>query len=181
MLVRESASVLGVERTISCLRRHFFWPGMQTQVQQYHSMCPRCQMRKTDAVQKAPLKPFTVSFPLEVIELDFLSLGRPQDPYQNILVMTDMFSRYAWAIPTRDQTARTTARSTVPSSSFGVLQLKPLNIYPSSTTSQSPEPQETQCSYSTSSSPLPKESEPEDGNYKLDGIVAHRVAGKSNL
>ncbi|KAG1960383.1 interleukin-1 receptor accessory protein-like 1-A [Pimephales promelas] len=101
---------LGVERTISCLRRHFFWPGMQTQVQQYHSMCPRCQMRKTDAVPKAPLKPFTVSFPLEVIELDFLSLGRPQDPYQNILVMTDMFSRYAWAIPTRDQTARTTAR-----------------------------------------------------------------------
>jgi len=73
------------------------------------------------------------------------------------------------------------SRSTVPSSSFGVLQLKPLNIYPSSTTSQSPEPQETQCSYSTSSSPLPKESEPEDGNYKLDGIVAHRVAGKSNL
>lgn len=31
---------LGVERTLSCLRRHFFWPGMQTQVQQYHSLCP---------------------------------------------------------------------------------------------------------------------------------------------
>lgn len=101
---------LGVERTISCLRRHFFWPGMQTQVQQYHSLCPRCQVKKVDAVPKAPLKPFTVSFPLEVIELDFLSLGRPHDLYQNILVMTDMFSRYAWAIPTRDQTARTTAR-----------------------------------------------------------------------
>lgn len=72
------------------------------------------------------------------------------------------------------------SQSTVPSSTFGVLQLKPLNIYPSSTTSQSPEPQEIQCSYSASSSPLPKESEPEDTNYKLEGLVAHRVAGKSN-
>nr|XP_021334712.1 tensin-1 isoform X11 [Danio rerio] len=68
------------------------------------------------------------------------------------------------------------SQSTVPSSTFGVLQLKPLNIYPSSTTSQSPEPQETQRSYSSSSSPLPKESEPEDSSYKLEGLVAHRVA-----
>uniref|UniRef100_A0A671P2Z6 Tensin-1-like n=1 Tax=Sinocyclocheilus anshuiensis TaxID=1608454 RepID=A0A671P2Z6_9TELE len=69
------------------------------------------------------------------------------------------------------------SQSTVPSSAFGVLHLKPLNIYPSSTTSQSPEPQESQRSYSASSSPLPKESEPKDANYKLDGLVAHRVAG----
>lgn len=73
------------------------------------------------------------------------------------------------------------SQSTVPSSTFGVLQLKPLNIYPSSTTSQSPEPQETQRSYSSSSSPLLKESEPEGGSYKLEGLVAHRVAGKINL
>lgn len=69
------------------------------------------------------------------------------------------------------------SQSTVPSSTFGVLQLKPLNIYPTSTTSQSPEPQETQRSYSFSSSPLPKESESEDSSYKLEGLVAHRVAG----
>ncbi|XP_056321886.1 tensin-1 isoform X4 [Danio aesculapii] len=68
------------------------------------------------------------------------------------------------------------SQSTVPSTTFGVLQLKSLNIYPSSTTSQSPEPQETQRSYSSSSSPLPKESEPDDSSYKLEGLVAHRVA-----
>ncbi|XP_051997821.1 tensin-1-like isoform X3 [Xyrauchen texanus] len=68
-------------------------------------------------------------------------------------------------------------QSTVPSSSFGVLQMKPLNIYPSSISSQSPEPQESQHNYYASSSPLPKETEPEDSNYKLEGLVAHRVAG----
>lgn len=85
------------------------------------------------------------------------------------------------AFPSEAEGQAPMSKSTVPSSTFEVLQLKPLNIYPTSTTSQSPEPQETQCSYSTSSSPLPKESEPEDTNYKLDGLVAHRVAGKSNL
>uniref|UniRef100_A0A8C1Z3K2 Tensin 1b n=1 Tax=Cyprinus carpio TaxID=7962 RepID=A0A8C1Z3K2_CYPCA len=40
-----------------------------------------------------------------------------------------------------------------------------------------PSESEGQRSYSASSSPLPKESEPEDDNYKLDGLVAHRVAG----
>lgn len=44
----------------------------------------------------------------QVVALDFLSLSRPSDTYQNILVMTDMFTRYAWAVPTRDQTAKTT-------------------------------------------------------------------------
>lgn len=31
--------------------------------------------------------------------------------YQNILVMTDQFTRFAWAVPTRDQTSSTTARA----------------------------------------------------------------------
>ncbi|XP_057192890.1 tensin-1 isoform X4 [Triplophysa rosa] len=69
------------------------------------------------------------------------------------------------------------SQSTVPSSTFGALQLKPLNIYPSSTASQSPEPQESQRNYFSSSSSLPRESEPEDSNYRLEGLVAHRVAG----
>ncbi|XP_052420798.1 tensin-1 isoform X2 [Carassius gibelio] len=80
------------------------------------------------------------------------------------------------AFPSETEGQAPMSQSTVPSSTFGVLQLKPLNIYPSSTTSQSPEPHESQRSYSASSSPLPKESEPEDANYKLDGLVAHRIA-----
>lgn len=58
----------------------------------------------------APLIPMTVSYLLEVIGLDFLSLGRPTDTYQNILVATDLFTRFARAIPTHDQTAQPTVR-----------------------------------------------------------------------
>uniref|UniRef100_A0A8B9KWI1 Tensin 1b n=1 Tax=Astyanax mexicanus TaxID=7994 RepID=A0A8B9KWI1_ASTMX len=73
--------------------------------------------------------------------------------------------------------------SSVTSPVAGGLQLKPLNTYPSSTTSQSPDPLEPGShsvpsqSYSASSSPLPREGETEDSNYNLEGLVAHRVAG----
>ncbi|XP_035390604.1 tensin-1 isoform X4 [Electrophorus electricus] len=72
--------------------------------------------------------------------------------------------------------------SSMPNSTVGSLQLKPLNIYPPSTSSQSPDQSEggthgiAQRSYSASSSLLPREAEPEDINYKLEGLVAHRVA-----
>uniref|UniRef100_A0A673GV70 Tensin-1-like n=1 Tax=Sinocyclocheilus rhinocerous TaxID=307959 RepID=A0A673GV70_9TELE len=100
--------------------------------------------------------------------------GGPPQPSMN--QQRPAISQHA-AFPSETEGQAPMYQSTVPSSTFGVLQLKPLNIYPSSTTSQSPEPQESQHSYSASSSPLPKESEPEDANYKLDGLVAHRVAG----
>uniref|UniRef100_A0A3B4DYP6 Tensin 1b n=1 Tax=Pygocentrus nattereri TaxID=42514 RepID=A0A3B4DYP6_PYGNA len=70
-----------------------------------------------------------------------------------------------------------------PSPMVGSLQLKPLNTYPASTVSQSPDPLESDShtvphrNYSSSSSPLPRDTEPEDTNYNLEGLVAHRVAG----
>ncbi|XP_062862640.1 tensin-1 isoform X4 [Trichomycterus rosablanca] len=66
----------------------------------------------------------------------------------------------------------------------GGVQLKPLNTYSHSSAPQSPDLPEpglniAPCrSYSSStSSPPPREAEPEDTNYNLEGLVAHRVAG----
>lgn len=53
--------------------------------------------------------PINAKAPLHIVAMDFLTLGRPMDRYQNILVVTDLFTKYAWAIPTLDQTANTTA------------------------------------------------------------------------
>ncbi|XP_061082927.1 tensin-1 isoform X3 [Conger conger] len=69
-----------------------------------------------------------------------------------------------------------------PSPTFSQLQLKPLNTYPSSGATGSPEPPEQHqpaapLSYSASSSPLPaKESDPDEDNMGVQGLVAHRVA-----
>ena len=52
----------------------------------------------------------TSSSPMEIVWVDYLSLERSKGGVENILVITDHFSRYAQAIPTRNQTAKTMAR-----------------------------------------------------------------------
>lgn len=96
---------------LSLLRRNFYWPQMEQVVQHYTQNCPRCTLHKARANVKAPLVPLTPKAPMHIVAMDFLTLGRPTDRYQNILVVTDLFTKYAWAIPTPDQTALTTARA----------------------------------------------------------------------
>ena len=43
--------------------------------------------------------------------MDFLSLEQSKGGHQSILVITDHFTRYAQAVPTKNQTARTTAHA----------------------------------------------------------------------
>ena len=43
--------------------------------------------------------------------MDFLKPYPSTDGHQYVLVMTDHFTKYSWAVPTKDQTAVTTARA----------------------------------------------------------------------
>lgn len=74
---------------------------MDKEVRGFQQGCCTCSLQDRSE-PRAPLNPIDMIYPLEVLALDFLSLGRPSDTHQNILVMTDMF--------TRDQTAKTTVR-----------------------------------------------------------------------
>lgn len=63
-----------------------------------------------EAGPRAPLCSIESGYPWETLALDYLSLQRPGDSHQYILVMVDLFSRFTFAVPTTDQTAATTAR-----------------------------------------------------------------------
>ena len=56
-----------------------------------------------------PLVNITTSQPMELVCIDYLTLETSKGGFQNILVITDNFTRYAQAFPTRNQRARTTA------------------------------------------------------------------------
>lgn len=66
-------------------------------------------MRKSPENHKAPLVNIETCQPLELLCLDFLTIETSKGGYENVLVITDHFTRYAQAIPTRNQTAKTTA------------------------------------------------------------------------
>ena len=99
----------GILRTLSLLRERFYWPGMQEEATQHVSKCSRCLRRKTPP-QVAPLQPILVTQPLELVHMDYLSLEPSKGNIENVLVITDHFTRYALAYPSKTQTAQATAR-----------------------------------------------------------------------
>ncbi|MCG8033830.1 MAG: DDE-type integrase/transposase/recombinase [Candidatus Thiodiazotropha taylori] len=100
----------GQERTLSLVRSRFFWPGFELDVQNKVKNCDRCIKRKVSPKPSAELVNIVSTQPLELVCIDFLSLERSKGGYEHILVITDHFTRYAQAFPTRNQLAKTTAK-----------------------------------------------------------------------
>ena len=99
----------GILRTLSLLRERFYWPGMQEEATQHVMHCSRCLRRKTPP-QVAPLQPILVTQPLELVHMDYLSLEPSKGNIENVLVITDHFTRYALTYSSKTQTAQATAR-----------------------------------------------------------------------
>nr|ATA66769.1 Pol, env [Haliotis discus hannai] len=101
----------GRDRTISLLRDRFYWPGMTKDVELHLQKCARCLRRKTATTSRAPLVNIQTSQPLELVCMDYLSLEPSKGGQQHVLVITDHFTRYAQAYPTKNMTAKTTAEA----------------------------------------------------------------------
>ena len=97
----------GRDRTTSLLKERYFWPGMTSDVEKWVSKCDRCLRRKANTTT-SELVNIVSTYPLELVSMDFLTL-EPSKGYGNVLVITDHFTKYAVAIPTNNQTAKTTA------------------------------------------------------------------------
>ena len=50
------------------------------------------------------------NFNMELLAIDFLSLEKGKGGFENILVVTDSFTEFSWAFPTRDQKATTVTK-----------------------------------------------------------------------
>lgn len=93
----------GIERTLDLVRSRFFWPKMSQTVNDKIKTCERCVRRKTPPDRAAPLVNIQTNRPLELVCIDFLSLEPDQSNTKNILVITDHFTKYAVAVPTRNR------------------------------------------------------------------------------
>ena len=100
----------GFDRTLELVRSRFYWPKMAAYIHQKCQSCQRCVMRKAPAPTAAHLINIQTSEPMELLNIDFLSLEPDVKDTRNILVVTDHFTGYAMAFPTRDQKAKTVAK-----------------------------------------------------------------------
>ena len=99
----------GRDKSISLVQDRFFWHKMTVDIEDWIQKCRRCILRKSPTNNRAPLINITTFQPLELVCLDFLKLETSKGGYEHVLVITDHFTRYAQAIPTRNETAKTTA------------------------------------------------------------------------
>ena len=104
----------GIERTYKVLRSRCYWPGMFDDIKVHLTTCQRCQVAKKSSIKiKQPAGHLKATQPLEVVAMDFLKLDQASDGREDVLVMTDIFSKYAVAVATRNQTAETVVRNLI--------------------------------------------------------------------
>lgn len=102
---------MGRDRTTELVRERFYWPRLSDDVKNWIKMCEPCIKRKTSVPDRAELVNIKTTQPMELVCIDYLSLEPSKGGIENVLVMTDHFTRYAYAVPTRNQTAKVTAEA----------------------------------------------------------------------
>ena len=67
-------------------------------------------LRRKAIPDVAPLQPIIASQPMELVHMDFLSIEPSKGNIEDVLVITDHFTRYAQAYPSKTQTVQATAK-----------------------------------------------------------------------
>ncbi|XP_028292970.1 uncharacterized protein K02A2.6-like [Gouania willdenowi] len=100
----------GLERTTDLVRQRCYWPLMHRDIKDWGQSCERCTLAKASVPRtKVAMGHLLASRPNEVLAIDFTLLEPSQDGTENVLVMTDVFSKFTQAVATRDQRASTVA------------------------------------------------------------------------
>ena len=101
---------LGLEHMLDLMHDRFFWPHMAAQAKEHIRKCPPHLAFKARQPE-APLENIVATHPLELVHLDHLCLEPGKGLDENVLVVTDYFTRYTQAYVTRTQTAQMTAKT----------------------------------------------------------------------
>ena len=101
---------LDLQHMLNLMHDRFFRPRMAAQAKEHIGKCCPCLAFKARQ-PKAPLENITTTHPLELVHLDYLCLEPGKDLEENVLVITDHFTRYAQAYMTRTQTTQMTAKT----------------------------------------------------------------------
>ncbi len=99
------------EKSYGLVRDRFYWPHMKRDLEAYCKTCERCIKRKTLPQRAAPLSHMQSKGPMDLVCIDFLSIEADSRNVCNVLVVTDHYTRYVQAFPTRDQKASTVVKT----------------------------------------------------------------------
>ncbi|XP_068073009.1 uncharacterized protein [Danio rerio] len=102
------AGHLGKRKTIARIRKHFYWPGLNSEVAQYCKTCPECQKVSSDCPRRVPLQPLPlIGTPFERLGMDIVGpVEKSRSGNRFMLVVTDYATRYPEVFPLRSVKAK---------------------------------------------------------------------------
>ncbi|CAG2207645.1 unnamed protein product [Mytilus edulis] len=101
----------GTERTLALLHKRCYWSDMVNDVKHWIKTCERCLVAKNPLPKVRPSMGSLIACkPLDILAMDFTVLEKSSDGRENVLVLTDVFTKFTQAFPTRDQKATTVAK-----------------------------------------------------------------------
>jgi len=106
----------GMNKTYEAIKRHYKWPNMRREIEDYVETCAKCHLNKTLRPKKrAPMEITTTArHPFEKCALDIVGpMTETMSGNKHILTCQDDLSKFLVAIPIPQQDAETVAREFV--------------------------------------------------------------------
>ena len=111
----------GIVKTLQRLQESAYWVGMAQNVAKYCRQCTVCQQAKLPAPTPAPLTNVPIGGPWQMLAADILEVPVSRHNNRYLLVVTDYFTKWAEAVPLRDQTATSISAAVIKiCCSFGI-------------------------------------------------------------
>ena len=89
----------GLERTMELLREWVYWPTMAADATKWVAQCTRCQVAQDNYVTpKLKIGHLEYNNPMDLLCLDFTKIDPSRTGKENVLVITDAFSKFSVAV-----------------------------------------------------------------------------------
>lgn len=98
---------------MALVKRNVTWPVLHEDVMNYLARCKTCAVAKKEGVSAKTTLGIEASTPWDALAIDFTILEPAKDEKENVLIVTDVFRKFAWAFPTWNQRGSTMARNLV--------------------------------------------------------------------
>ena len=104
----------GINWTLDLLRERVYWPTMTQDASTWVQQCRWCQVAKGDYnIPKQKFGHLITHNPLDLVCLDFTKVDPSKAGKENVLVMTDTFTKFSVTVTTNNQQALTVAKALV--------------------------------------------------------------------
>ena len=113
-LLHDQQGHQAVECTLQLVRERFYWSTLLQDVTRWVKNCKWCQTAKGPYVDPDPPQGSIVANnPMDLLCIDFMKVDPSKDGKENVLVMTDAFSKFSVAVVMPNQQAKTVAKALV--------------------------------------------------------------------